>query len=234
MPDFTQSKVYKLSSPNSDKVYIGSTTQEIEERKSCHLRAYKLWKEGKHHYVTAFILFELGPDVVSAELLEEVQCQTREELLARERYYIENNNSINKIIPGRSQKEYKKANQEYIKEKALEYYNQNRDSIIEKAKDYRVQNRSIIRQKSNVKKICSSCQGRYTIANKSAHERSKKHFLANFLPSATKMELLLEQWDETSDSSDYESDSDNETTDNDSDSDSEETVYMFSEYENDD
>jgi len=68
MPNFLNSKVYKLKTPHTDKVYIGSTSQEIEARFSGHARAYKLWKNEKHHFVTAFTLFELGEDAVTIEL----------------------------------------------------------------------------------------------------------------------------------------------------------------------
>lgn len=223
MPNYKEGKIYRIITKHSDKVYVGSTTQEIDDRFASHSSSYKLWKNGGTHYVTVYSLFELGPDDVSIELLEDVCCGTREELLARERYYIENSNSINKIIPGRTQKEYKQANKEHIKEKSVEYYNQNRDSIIEKAGNYRSQHREKIREKNNKQIICS-CGGRYTVANKAMHMKSKKHFLANFI-----QKNLIEVWDETSES-EYESDSTIETSDDDTDSD--ETIYMYSDYEN--
>ena len=41
-------------------------------------------------------------------LVESYPCENKNELHSRERYYIENNNCVNKIIPTRTSKEFKK------------------------------------------------------------------------------------------------------------------------------
>ena len=51
------------------------------------------------------------------ELVEEISCDTKKELLARERHYIENNTCVNKVIPGRTYKEWRKDNREEINRK---------------------------------------------------------------------------------------------------------------------
>jgi hypothetical protein len=87
-----------------------------------HRKDYKLYKDGKRGNITSFILFDkYGIDNCKIVLVEEVECKSKEDLHKRERYYIENNECVNKYIPGRTrketQKEYRDANKEIIKEK---------------------------------------------------------------------------------------------------------------------
>jgi hypothetical protein len=71
---------------------------------------------------------------------------TKRQILERERYYIENTeNSINKNIPTRTHKQYYSENKEWIK------------------------------MKHSTPNICLICSGQYTYANKSSHEKTKKH-----------------------------------------------------------
>ena len=48
MPNYQNSKIYKLTSPHTNKIYIGSTTQKyLSDRKSGHIRDYKNYGNGK-------------------------------------------------------------------------------------------------------------------------------------------------------------------------------------------
>ena len=129
MPDYSKSKVYKMECCGLN--YIGSTTEPtVAHRLASHKANYKRWCNGKTNDVSSFRLFELGdPTIV---LLETVNCNNRDELLARERYHIENNICVNKYIPTRTTKEYYQANSEKILEQKREYYQAN----IEKRKEY--------------------------------------------------------------------------------------------------
>ena len=50
--DYKNSKVYKIWSPNGDKVYIGSTTKEMLcQRMTAHREDFKRWKAGNFHSV---------------------------------------------------------------------------------------------------------------------------------------------------------------------------------------
>ena len=101
-------------------------------------------------------------------MVETYTCNSKEELLARERYFIENNDCINKYIPTRTGKEYREANREkyrqYFKDYAEEhkeekseyfkkYYEENKKNIMkQQAKSYEcILNESICQQK-NIKK----------------------------------------------------------------------------------
>jgi len=116
MPDYSLSKIYKITSPHTADIYIGSTVQTLSRRKSGHIRKYKTYLESnndRHHYMTSYQLIELGN--VDFCLLEEYPCLNKEQLHARERYYIENNQCVNKSIPLRTDKEYYEDNKEKIK-----------------------------------------------------------------------------------------------------------------------
>ena len=107
-----------------------------------------------------FELFEkYGVENCKIYLVELYPCKSREELEAREGYYIRNYNCVNKIIPGRTKKEYKNDNKGIIARNKKEYYNDNKDIIARKLKE---------------KHECE-CGGKYTHGNKSAHFKTKKH-----------------------------------------------------------
>jgi hypothetical protein len=73
------SKIYKLISNHTDKIYIGSTTQKyLSARKAQHRNDYKRFKNNKCHYITSFELFEIGEiDII---LIENLKCENKEEL----------------------------------------------------------------------------------------------------------------------------------------------------------
>ena len=86
MPDYTKGKIYKLT--GAGKIYIGSTTQLLSKRYWAHKnQTYKTVEEIINDPNNQITLIELFP------------CSCKEELLARERYYIEQNDCINKYNP---------------------------------------------------------------------------------------------------------------------------------------
>lgn len=77
-------------------------------------------------------------------LVEEFSCDNKNQLEARERYFIENNECVNKIIPTRTDKEYREANKEKIFEQGKQYREANKEIIFEKKKQYREANKEVI------------------------------------------------------------------------------------------
>jgi hypothetical protein len=113
MVNYENSKIYKIVCNVTGLCYIGSTTLKLSQRLSKHKNNYKRYKNGKCHNVTSFKVLE--NDDYDIILLEKVQnCTSKEELYARERYYIENNDCVNRCIVGRTQKEYYEDNKEKI------------------------------------------------------------------------------------------------------------------------
>ena len=63
------------------------------------------------------------------ELLENYPCNNKYELETRERYHIENNECINRMIPTRTSKEWRDDNKEIIKENKKIYAINNREKL---------------------------------------------------------------------------------------------------------
>jgi hypothetical protein len=101
---------------------------------SNHKSVYKRWCKGTCSHSKSVEIIK--NDDYSISLVEQVEYQEKAGLHRRERYYIENNECVNKIIPTRSQKEYKDANNESIKVNKKEYYVSNREHLNEKHKEY--------------------------------------------------------------------------------------------------
>jgi hypothetical protein len=138
MVNYNNGKIYKIESHLGDKVYIGSTTKELlSQRMTAHRKSFNTWKQGKRDLTTSFLLFdEYGIENCSMVLLELCPCETKDVLHAREAHYIRTVQCVNKMIPQRTQKEYKLDNKEKIKEDSKEYYSKNKEIITEKHKSY--------------------------------------------------------------------------------------------------
>lgn len=129
MPDYTKSKIYKITSIHTDKIYIGSTTKSLKHRYNVH--------NCKINSCTSKILFELGEcNIVS---ILDYPCNNKHELDLIESYYIQKNNCVNQMFNRGGNKErkreYYKKNKDKYKEysaKNKEYYEKNKD----KKKEY--------------------------------------------------------------------------------------------------
>ena len=81
---------------------------------------------------------------------------------------------VNKKIPGRTVKEYKKeyyiANKEKINERHKAHYIDNKDQILEQQKAYDDANKDKLKEKFHCQ-----CGGCYTHHNKSIHQKTAKH-----------------------------------------------------------
>ena len=94
MPDYQQGKIYKIVCNTTGLMYVGSTTQKLlSSRLSGHIRNYKKYLNGKYSNCASFeIIKHENYEIV---LLETCQCNSKDELLMRERHHIENTNCIN-------------------------------------------------------------------------------------------------------------------------------------------
>ena len=161
-------KIYKIVDNTNDDIYIGSTCDSLKRRLTNHKCDYKCFLKGLRNNIKSFDI--LKNDDYKIELLEACEVKTKDELLARERYFIENNECINKNIPGRTIKEYYIDNKDKIKEYKKAYYIDNKDKIKEYKKAYRDTNK----EKINEKFDCE-CGGHFTYSHKSRHIKSAKH-----------------------------------------------------------
>jgi hypothetical protein len=95
---YQHGKIYKIISPHTDCIYIGSTTEKtLACRMRGHRSNYREWKAGKRHYVTSFDMIETGNE--SIVLIEAYPCNSKDELRAREQHHIDLNEGlcINKL-----------------------------------------------------------------------------------------------------------------------------------------
>jgi hypothetical protein len=166
--DYNNGKIYKIVSNITDDVYFGSTTQKLSKRIWSHRADYKMYLQGKRCYISSFKILETGYyDII---LVENFPCRTKEELHARERFYIENNNCINKNIPCRTDAEYRQDNKERYKD----YRKENKDMIAEYHKKWYLNNKDLHNQKKKEKIICDKCGSQIRKADLPRHKRSIK------------------------------------------------------------
>jgi hypothetical protein len=92
--------IYKISSPNTQFVYIGSTTSKfLSGRKSKHVYDYKGYLLGKRHYRTSFEILKHGDCIY--DMLERFEYTHVSELRQREAEIMRTyTNSINKYPAG--------------------------------------------------------------------------------------------------------------------------------------
>ena len=120
MVNYSEGKIYKIVCNITGDIYIGSTCEKyLKTRLAKHIAKYKYYKKGNGTLTTSFKILEKNNyDII---LIENYKCNSKDELHARERYFIENTNCINKYIPGRKNKEYGKIYYEKNKEEIKKY-----------------------------------------------------------------------------------------------------------------
>ena len=150
MPNYQNGKIYKIHSYQTDDIYIGSTTDTLSRRFSGH-------KTNAKRNLTVKSKQILEYDDAMITLIENYPCNDKYELEKRERYHIENNNCVNKHVPTRTDKEYKLANKDKIKQQRQQYdfnnrdnkhkyYEDNKDKILNRTKQYKLANKDKIKQ----------------------------------------------------------------------------------------
>ena len=189
---YNNSKIYKICSYLTNKFYIGSTTQSISQRLSEHIKGYKKYLKTNTHYITSYDIIKLNDSYIV--LIEECNYNNKQQLERREGEIIKQNINIavNKIIVGRTDKEYyidnktklaeyykqyqvenkenkAEQNKRYYndnKEKAKQYYNDNKTKIAEREKRYYNNNKPILCECGLIKKT----------NNLNKHIKTIKHF----------------------------------------------------------
>ena len=174
--------IYKISSPSTDKIYIGSTIIPLQQRFSLHLSKTKYGINN----CNSKLIIALGDAVI--ECLEEVEYEDEDTLRLKEGEYIRQywDSCVNRIIPGRTQKEYyeehkqeianyhreyNKLNREYIAERVKRYYEANKVEIQEyerkRWETYKVEYNALRREKI----ACVKCSKMISKCNMNRHLR---------------------------------------------------------------
>jgi hypothetical protein len=206
MVNYANGKIYKIESTLGDKIYVGSTTKEqLSQRMSTHRSNYKSWKVGKGSRVTSFQLFdEYGLENCKIVLLEDCQCETKDQLTAREAHYIRTLVCVNKYVPLRTEKEryeenkeailakhkkYCEENKEAISAKKKEYYGENKEAVSAKQKEWREQNKEAISAKQkewreqNKEAVSAKKKDYYVVNKERLLAKQKEYYAKNKSPS---------------------------------------------------
>jgi hypothetical protein len=193
MPNYRNAKIYCIRSHQTDMVYVGSTCVGLSQRMAGHRCNYKRYKNGKGRNTTSFEILKYNNAYI--ELIENCPCDSKEELLKKEGEYIRSMNCVNKVVAGRTMKEYYQEHKEAIAQKQKQYYDNNKkiiaqkrkqyakdnkEAIARKQKQYYDNNKKIIAQKRKQKVYCKYCDCMTSRLNLRRHERYKKH-LTNFI-----------------------------------------------------
>jgi hypothetical protein len=149
MVNYSNSKIYKIE--GGSKTYIGSTTKKY---------LCQRWAQHKSDYnssikkTSAWELFdESGLENCIITLIETYPCKSKDELNARERYWIEKTKCVNKCLPGRSKEEYNSTHKQEAIERVKRWTEANKEKRALWAKE----------------SIECECGFHYTRQNKSRH-----------------------------------------------------------------
>ena len=138
--DYSNTMFYKIVSANVevDDIYVGHTT-DFKPRKAEHKRRCNSDNHKYHNcYVYKFIRSHGGWTNFDMVLIEQRSCINKLEAEQIERFYIETlYATLNKVIPTRTDKEYKTENKIEISQKAKQYRETNKHEISEKRKLHR-------------------------------------------------------------------------------------------------
>jgi len=146
--DYKNGKIYKIVSDLTDNIYIGSTCQLLCKRLAKHKGNYRAYLNKKNKYITSFELFKLGETRI--ELIEDFPCERKEQLHAREGYYIKlfKDICVNKTIMGRTDKEWINDNRDKKAKNDKKYRESHKDKVAERKKKYYEANKAKILESS--------------------------------------------------------------------------------------
>ena len=193
MPNYSNSVVYKLccKDPLIKDTYVGSTTN-FTVRKTLHkCDCCNIQSKEHNRYVYQFIRDNGGWSNWTMVLIREYPNITnKKQLLKKERKYIERlNATLNKVVPGRTDKQYYNDNREKILEKHKKYYINNAERLKKYQKDYYEQNLEYVKgyrkdiskryREKKRERICEriecDCGCIISRSNLAIHKKSQKH-----------------------------------------------------------
>ena len=162
---FLEAKIYAIRNWVNQEVYVGSTCQSLADRFRMHKSGARCRPVGQLHH----LIREVGFDAFSIELLEACPCNSRLELLSKEREWVERIGTLNTKTPARSKKEQNRAYYQFLLENRPQYHRDRHISV-----------------------LCA-CGGRCSENSRPKHERTVKH--QNYLASLPVLVVELDQMD---------------------------------------
>ena len=164
--DYKNGKIYQILNNVNDDIYVGSTCQALSKRFYEHRSRCKTSHNGKLYPV----MREIGRDNFYIELIETYTCNNKDELKAREGYYIRERATLNMEIAGRSDKQYYEDNKYRFKVRVKEYNEEHKEHYKEYHKiRYQKNKEHMMEQITCVVCGCISSRG-----HMSRHTKTKK------------------------------------------------------------
>jgi predicted GIY-YIG superfamily endonuclease len=136
MPNYQNGKIYRIVCNQTGLQYIGSTTIPLASRLSQHKKLFKDGKSGTSKLV-------LENNDYNIVLIEDYPCDRKEELLKRERYFIETVHCVNIKVPLQSQKEWYEKNKDRLIEQQKIWNNNNKDKLKQYQHTFRTKEKGI-------------------------------------------------------------------------------------------
>ena len=139
MTNYSKGQIYLLS--HNEFYYVGSTTKSLKERLKKHQKDFRSYYNGKRKTtISSFLILDKCFDC-KIETLQKYECKTRKELTKKEGEFIRlykdkyGDKCVNKVIAGRTDKEYYNDNKKHIDNYQQNYRNDNNFSINKKARE---------------------------------------------------------------------------------------------------
>lgn len=153
MVNYAESKIYKIVS--GDRVYIGATTMSLSQRLGLHKSEAKRYINGLHNKI-CMAYFLCNRNDTQIELIENFPCENSQELMEREKHFINTMKCINKhkgTMHENYQKEYYESHKDQYKIYYREYYLNQKP----KFQNYYQTNKERIKayQKERYNKLCN-------------------------------------------------------------------------------
>jgi len=142
-PQYNQCQIYKLII-NDDFYYIGTTTQSLHQRKNNHMMEF-LWTKPCseiENYVKSLgveINRENLDKIFKIELLEQFQCESKKEMLAKKEEHLKQYQGDNKCLNNETSIRKVKQEEENLlkqREKERRDYHENKAKYQKKQKTY--------------------------------------------------------------------------------------------------
>ena len=176
MVNYQNGKIYKIINDELNLTYYGSTCNSLYKRLSDH--------KHKTNKTNSKILFstQTKAEII---LVEKFPCNDKMELHQRERFYIENNECVNKTIPTRTRKEYREDNKSEITEYNKEYYEKNKEKENLRCKKYKEENKEKIR--AQVKQYRQDNKELMNEKDKLQYQKRKEYYKQRYLKNKDKI-----------------------------------------------
>lgn len=142
--DYSKAVIYFVKCSETNKIYIGSTTRPL---------CFRIGHHRSKHNTTSTKNF-INPTI---HLLEKYPCENREQLLKKERFFVESLPCVNKNIPGRTAAEWQSSNKGMVQDYRKKRYDEIGSTLKQISRNYyneisRIP-RLIATKKKQIKKI---------------------------------------------------------------------------------